>query len=1039
MRCYFSLLTLFAVLFSVNGQNIYFRHYQVEEGLANNTVICAAQDKYGFMWFGTKDGLSRFDGYTFKTYKKNQKNSNYLTSNSITVLRNDSRGNFWVGTEKGLFSYNEKTDDFSFLKNSPPDAIKGIVSFKNNLWFIAGFDLCEYNSKTKEIINFSKLYELPLATTLNVDSKNTLWIGTIDGKIAKYDEQAHTFIKYILFDFVHPINSYQINEIFDDGQGTLLIGTVAQGLKKFFIKDGIYKNIITKSKNGTQLLVRSIERYSSDKIWLATEDGLYIYEPNKEQFSVLKNTNTDPYSISDDAVYALIKDSQGGMWVGTYFGGINYYNDGNIKINQKHHEEGAKTISGNRVREIVQDKKGNLWIGTEDAGINKFDLKKQTFTAYKPADGSGLSYSNIHGLAIDGNTLWIGTYENGLDVMDLSMGKIIHHYSADNSAHSLKSNFIYSILKTSVNDLYLTTSNGLYKYNRRKDNFHLFNELPFNTFYAPIVEAKDGTIWVGTFSSGLYFINEEKKINGKLRIIKSGANVLEQTRVLYLKFDTDNNLWIATENGLYKILQGLKSVVEYNISQGFPSSMIYTITQDTDKNYWVTTSKGLVRIDYKTNQLRIFTKSDGLLSDQFNYSSAFIDSNNNLYLGNTKGLIFFNTKDYKNSNYIPPLYIINFSLANKNGNGGVNKINFTNKNFVQLKHNESSFNIEFAAIDYTTPENIQYAYKLLGRSPEWNYIRNNRSVFFTNLPSGYYTFIIKSTNGDGVWVNNENTLIIKILPPLWQSSGAKIIYALTVILILFFFYLWQNKKQHAKQERRMEIFEINKQKELYQNQIELFTNMAHEIKTPLTLIKGPMDKIMRSVDEIPQIAKDLKVMSRNTDRLYELSKQLLDFRKLESNQFSISFTKIDLLSYTKSIIADFELLSETLEKPIIVIAQEDKYIVEGDKDAIRKIITNLIANALKYGKSFLKISFHRNNNIILLNFSNDGPIIPEKATGEIFKPFFRLNKNDNGGGTGIGLSLARSLTQLHNGQLRFKTEGLLNIFELELPTKQQYQ
>lgn len=1037
------LFTFFLLMFSSKAQQYYFEHFQVENGLSNNTATCVIQDSKGFIWIGTKDGLDRFDGYNFKIFRNRQDDSTSLGNNSVWKLYEGSNGIIWVGTEHGLYQLDAGSEKFSFLAGTPKAQIRSIAEDNNGtIWFIVGLQLYQYQPATKKIRAFTG-DKLQHCSTLTISANNQLWVANMYGEIGNYDPQTETFTYYSVFSHSGIPVSRWIERIFETGQGYFLIGTSNQGIKKFNINDRCYEDLLIYNQDKTAIFARDFARSKNNEFWVASESGIYIYNTQENRFTNLKKDYSNPYAISDNAVYSFCRDREGGIWAGTYFGGVNYYPAENPAFEKYFPGGSATSLLGNAVREITGDGQGHLWIGTEDAGLYKFDVKTGHFKNFKP-DGTNASiaHTNIHGLLYDSSELWIGTFEHGLDIMDLKTEKVTRHFTAGPGATDLRSNFIHSIYKSSRGQIWLGTSNGIYLYNKQKNNFITPDYFPDNAFYSTILESTDGTIWTGSFQNGVNYYNPLKKVYGRLRLMHNNKDLLTENRVTFLREAKDQTLWIATEDGLFNLNLQNKHLTSYTTANGLPSNLIYTITEDSLGRYWVTTSKGLALIDPSSKRARIFKKSSGLLSDQFNYSSAFQSKNGLLYFGSVKGMIGFNPYELTKDTYRPPVYITNFSVYNKplpiSPHDGPLKRSLLLTDQITLSYNQSTFNIDFAAISFTSPDNVEYAYMLEGLDKTWNYIKTNRSVYFTKLPYGTYTFRVRSTNSSGIWQNNEKTLQIIINPPFWKTSWAYLLYTLLLTAILFVTIRSYRQYLTNKQKRKMQVFAIEKEKELIEAKIDFFTKVAHEIKTPLTLIKAPLEKITKQIDQNPQTEKYLSTMNRNTERLLELTNQLLDFRKTESEQFSLHLKETDVCQLLTTIWNTFQPTAEMKNIAFELVVPETSFLASVDEDAFTKIISNLLDNAIKYCKTRVVTRLappSEEEHYFTIYVANDGKPIPEEERSRIFELFYRSRFTESISGAGIGLALTKSLLDLHGGTIRLDTTKNLITFEIKLPAK----
>lgn len=1035
-------LLLFVVFFlginTLKSQSHYFVHYQVENGLSNNTVGCSLQDKQGFLWFGTKDGLNRFDGYTFKTFQNDRDNPKSIGSNFIISLYEDKDGVLWVGTDRGLFRYNSTTESFSPLSNAPPNEIRGIQMDNNRcLWFVVKNQLYKYDVRRNNLNRYKKL-EAYNVTGICMTADGTLWISTPSGLVINLNTNTNSISTHDVFQKSEPMASRWIQKLYDTEKGILFIGTSNHGMKIFDTRTFTYKDIHMYSEVKTEVFVRDFIQHSAEEYWVATESGIFIYNIKNGKLTNLKKDYNDPYSISDNAVYTFCRDKEGGIWVGTYFGGINYYPKQYTSFKKYFPKYGSNTISGNAIREVCKDLDGNLWIGTEDAGLNRLRTTTGLFTHFSHgAKENQISHTNIHGLLINGNKLWVGTFHQGLDVLDVKTGKILQHYTA--AKHSLSSNFVCCILKTRSGKIIIATDRGLCYFNAETNNFSPIDEVP-RTFYTRVYEDQYGTIWAGTYSEGLYFFNPKTKIKGKFNYDPADKNSLSGNRVNWIFEDSSKSLWIATEGGLCKLDRQKNNFLNYTIKDGFPSNIIYTVLEDAAKNFWVSTSRGLVCFSPETKKITTYTKTNGLLSDQFNYNSAFKDANGRMYFGSVKGLISFHPAEFQKNTFLPPVYITGFQVYNKelevNKKGSPLKKSITNTDTITLQHNQSSFSIDFAALSYTAPEMTEYAYKLEGLDKNWTYLKTNRKVFFTELAAGTYLFKVKGSVGNGIWNGKPAILTIKILPPFWKSTLAYLLYAALVLSAIYLTLRRYHRNHEEKNKRKLEILEFGKEKEIYQAKIDFFTNVAHEIRTPLTLIKGPMEKVMKKVEEVPSIKDNLLIMERNTDRLIDLTNQLLDFRKTEMNGFSFNFVKADVTEILKDNFLRFKPGAEQNKLSFKMQATSSLFAFI-DIEAVNKILSNVLINAIKYADSKVIVQLlplNANDELFTIEVKNDGYLIPYEMKEKIFETFFRLKETEKQMGNGIGLALSRSLAELHKGTLELQhPEGDLNVFALKLP------
>lgn len=1031
---------LFILLYSnlTFGQDYYFKHYKVENGLSNSTVLTSAQDEDGFMWFGTKDGLNRFDGYRFKVYRNDPKNPNTLGSNFISAMH-QFNGVLWIGTDKGLFKYQKEFDNFVPVNEKINGRIGDIHNDgEGNLWYVSDFSLYKYNTETNVTTAFNEQNSFE-TSSITAIADGELWAASFN-KIYRYSKSA-SYFEPIALDFdaaKSPL--FKITTIYALDNSSILIGTQDHGILLYDLQQ---KTVSQLSINTTEPLhVRQFQKRGLHELWIASEIGVIIYNMATKETNHLRKNFDDPYSISDNASYSITIDNTNGIWIGTYFGGVNYYQEQYTQFKKYFQKNNGNSIKGGAVREIHKDDFGNIWIGTEDAGLNKYNPNTNTFTNYT-VDGTkdGLSYYNIHGLLPRKNELWIGTFEHGLNIMDIHTGKIVKKFSLGAHSGNLKSNFIFNFYELKNGRLIVLTSRGIYWYNEAEELFYPLDGFPEALHYTNFLEDSNGVYWAGTYRSGLYQFNPKTNKQKIFTYNSNDAGTISSNSINSIFESNEQKIIITTENGINLFDKNTHTFKKFTTEFGLPSNVSYSILQDESNKLWVTTSKGLVKFDPQDSTLKIFTTDNGLLSDQFNYNSAFKDADGTMYFGNLEGMISFNPEKFTTYNYDTPLFFTGLQINNNEVNVGtedspLNSSIVITKD-IELKNKNSTFNIEFASLSYTAPELTEYWYKLEHLNEDWIYLNHNNKVFFTELPTGSYTFKVKSLDSNGIW-SNEATLGIRILPPFWASIYAYFIYFLLFILGSYLLLRFYHNKNEQKNLINIARLNNEKEKEIYQAKIDFFTNIAHEIRTPLTLIKLPLDNLLQRKYTSDDIPNDLTIMEKNTSRLIHLVNELLDFRKAEMEGVQLTFIETNISALVRNLNTRFsQKIEENCLEINLDLGEKDIYAFV-DKETLRKIFGNIFGNAVKYAKSQVNVRLFQDDVNFYFNVQNDGNIIPEHFQDKIFEPFFRIINENSSTGTGIGLPLSLSLTELHNGTLVLdKSNKTLNSFILTLPIHQE--
>lgn len=1056
------LLSFLLFSYSSYGQQPYFKHIGVENGLSHNTVFTIYQDQTGFMWFGTKDGLNRYDGHQFKIFKNIPEDPKSIKNNNILSILETEENKLWIGTNDGISIYNPKTESFESFNQTDQNGetvwgqiLKIKADKSGNIWIASSSSgLYRYNLQSHKVHRFyhdpNKFGSLGSGSvsSLSIDAKGVVWVGILGGGVERFVPANDSFLKFDSPD--QRLKKDLILDIYDHGS-ELLIGTKNGGLKSLHKESGEVNNILKDDSENNTLFVRNIAKYEGQEAWICTELGVYIFDFNKKTYQHIIQNPNDPYALSDNAVYSIYKDREGGIWLGTYFGGINYLPNTPTAFEKFYPIINQNSIEGKRVREFVEDQDGIIWIGTEDAGLSKFDPKSKTFKNYLPEKTeNSLSYHNIHGLMLIGKNLWISSHSQGLrlDILNLTTDKFSH--IDQSSLHNpIFDSDIFSIFLDSQGNKWFGTISGVYWIPKGKSEMEFFEPLSIS-FYYDILEDSKGNIWFATVNNGLFKYDLKSKALAHFLPEAGNIKSIPGNSIITLFEDKKQNLWIGTEGyGLSMYNAKTDNFVNYNTSDGLPSNTIYKILEDDLGLLWMSTGMGLARFSPDNKKIEVYTKSDGLLSDQFNYKSGIKSKNGTLYFGSLNGFIAFDPKTFTKPNIEPKVVLTGLKLFNKELNVSSEEAiltsSITETDDIALKHNQSSLTLSFAALGYTFSDSWKYMYKLDGLEKDWNYMEKNNEVSYLNIPPGNYIFKVKTVSDQGDLGQSEATLHIKISPPFYFSNWAYILYILGILVLAFLFISAYRKRVYNRHRENIKSLEAEKEKEIFHAKIEFFTNITHEIRTPLTLIKGPLEVLLRNSNTFEnETQENLRIMEKNADRLIHLSNQLLDFRKAEKQSFQLNFVKTNISRILEDLHYRFKPMAEQNHLEFRLSGISEPFLADIDQEEVTKILSNLISNALKYADQKVSIKLEKEaEDFFHIYVCNDGNLIHETHRDKIFEPFFQIDPDETQKprqGTGLGLPLAKSLAEMHGGELYFDIHYKKNhnCFILKLPKKQEH-
>lgn len=1045
---------------------INFVNFNIKDGLSYSSVNAIIKDKYGYMWFATEDGLNKFDGVNFTVYRHSVTDTTTLGGNVITALCEDLSGNIWVGTNQSLSVYNRKKDAFTnyrFMGNSATRAL--CCDRIGNVWVGGYFGLYRLNyqsGKTKNSqLMVSKIEKLMTNTVLSIfeDSRQRLWIGTNAG-LNCYVERDNRFIRYTHSDTSPTsIVDNRIRAITEDSIGNVWFGT-ANGLSKL-MHDGIkFKNFSLGKPNAKLPDGNSIYAMRADKtgqLWVGTEDGLGIFDLKSEQSLRIQSDKRNKYSLVGKSVRSVFIDETGIYWVGMYQGGINKY-DKNLAFFNLRESNSVDPFgfSSPFVTSFAEAPSGDIYVGTDGGGLNLYHRNTGLFDHPRLTSGSENNTLAILAMERVDNELWVATYQHGLYVLNMLSGAV-RHYIKGKTPNDLPSNDIFCLKKDSKGNVWIgTNGNGVLVYDRKSGTFYYPGKIAKNgdgllaTAYCRAIEEDQfGNIWVASNGAGVAVYNPSQNTFKTNNIENSN---LQSNVVLSLHLDRAGKMWIGSlGSGLSLFDSKREKFISYSEQQGLANAVIYKILEDDLGKLWVSTNKGLSSFDQQTHRFKNYSYQNGLQRSAFTLGAGIRTSNSEMFFGGLDGFNYFNPLNLHNNINIPSLQFTALKISNKTVIPGedeaINEHVSTAKE-IRLDYRQN-FSLDFIALNYSAPQDSRYAYKLEGFDKDWNMVGSFRTAVYNNLDPGEYTFRLKAMSGDGSWVTPEKTIKIFVKPPLWRTGYAYAFYVLLAFgLIGFSRYkgICRLKKKFELEQERLQVKQIieherkeaERQHEFDELRIKFLTNLSHEFRTPISLIVGPVDKLL-SQEANDEKKSRLSMVRRNANRLLNLVNQLLDFRKLDENELKLNLTAGDIVLFAKKIGDSFKEITETKQIKFTFSSSVSHYVTLFDRDKIERILLNLLSNAFKFipkdGDIELRIEGGIGTNLKII-VSDTGIGMSKEDQEKIFERFFQGKANNyiTNQGSGIGLSIIKEFVRLHGGTIGVESEpGKGSIFTVMLP------
>lgn len=1052
----FFLMVLNNVFSELKAQEepLYFNHLTRDDGLSSNRVNFIAEDSLGFIWFATEEGLSKFDGYGFENYKDLPSADNNLPDNAISyILEDRKRPNFWLATHQGLVYFDRYRKRFRLVLSDELKA-SGISNINisslcfdrsDNLWIATNNGLYTWNDATGTFATIipPQGNDTSYIHVVYRDRQGRMWIGSRAG-LSRFIEQDSTISK------IYHRGIRDVTIITEDSHQDFLLGTNSSGL---YIIDGDPGGKIIRhfcKENGkliTNRIYGIIEDTPGVYFILNRDGGLYHYDRKKDRLQYYPYDIHNPDGINSTALISGFISSQKIIWIGTYNSGVNYLDKAQKKFLLYRVNFKENGLLNNNIRSLAEDQDGYIWIGTkEGGGLSRFDKSRNTFRNYRKSDRpGGLRDNYIFSICpLDRDHLLIGTFREGLAVFDKRKERFRYFTHREGDTTSLYDNRVYCIFKDHAGTVWVGNHENLQSFDPRQGTFKTLRSIRWPRCFC---EEDSVRLWIGT-SNGLRLLDRR---TGSCRLFlndPSDTTSLCSNDIYALQKDPEGTLWIGTKKGLNRYDPVTGTFRRFTVKDGMPANWIRGMLIDDEGNIWASTTNGITKYEREKKIFHNYDVSDRLQGNEFERYVFLKTRDGYMLFGGHNGFNMFRPEKIIDNKRVPPVYITGFDLFNRPVPVGGkdtplhNDILFTKK--ILLKHNQTAITLRVLALNYTSPEKNQYAYMLDGFDQGWIHAGTNRSAVYTNIPPGEYVFRVTGSNNDNYWNRQGTSLAITILPPPWKTGWAYFIYAL--IFTGIFLTIRRILIVRIEQKKLLEYERIDKKRiqEMNQEKLRFFTNISHEFRTPLTLIAGPLEKLLSRKAIQPEEKSLLHLMKNNVQRLLMLVNELMEFRKAEHGMLKLNISENDLADTIRKNIACFE--DKAKEKKITITFEEGDGGIMGwyDRNIINKVLFNLLSNAIKFTPVSGRIRIRADRDaegFITLEVANTGKGIPAEELERIFERFYRIREQETPEipGTGIGLTFARRLMERHKGSISVKSDpGEWTTFTIRFPAEKHF-
>lgn len=1048
-----TILNLFTLI-KADNLNYQFKRLTIKEGLSNSTVNAITQDRLGFIWIGTENGLNRFDGYNFTHYFADPENPTGLKSNEILTLLIDNKDQLWVGTFDGLYTYNQAQNKFYEVKINQVNLTEANIPVyslyqdsKENIWVgTSGNGLIKLNSKGQFIDNYHHKSNDRFSISSNFifsileDKKGNLWIGTTDNGIDCYDTKRGIFKNFKPIKNVeYQQNVNAILKIYQQSDSTFLLGTRGDGIFSLNINTKKFSPFYIEPRDASETSsyeVYEIFKDSSSRLWVSVHGkGLFCYPQGNAKALKFEHNSSISTSLINNSVRTIFEDKQGNLWIASFQGGVNVLPNVIKRFDSYNLNKANTAVQNYPVTAITTDKKNRLWVGTDGNGLKMIDPSHTKIKHFQPSKDHKISLPDkvVMSLLADDDKLWIGTYLGGLSILDIPSGKF-KNYTANGNKGDLNVNFITCIYKARNGVIWLgTNGGGINRYDKETDSFSSLDGVVdennlglINRYINTISEDNNGRLWIGTY----WGISIYDPYDGLFLNFKKNSNIGLSNNTIYNIIHTSKNeVWLGTRDGLNHFIPQRNCFESFNIKDGLPGNVIYAIEEGNNGKLWLSTNNGLCCFDPTTHQTKNYFTNDGLLSNEFFRTASYKSATGELFFGGINGLNSF-FADSLNENYtVPTPQIVGFKIFNKTvkPNTKVDGITVLEKSILEtdtiiLKQRLNSFEFEFSALDFILPEKNNYRCILEGFDQKWHELSaKQRYITYTNLDPGNYIFKVKASSIDNQFTNQYKAITIIITPPWYKTWLAKSTWILLFCSFLGLIARFTLRRVKLKNQIKLERIERSKIQEINQAKLQFFTNISHEFRTPISLIIGPLQTMSKDSSVARKYSDKIELMIKNSNRLLRLVNQLMDMRKIENNKMKLNVQYHDIITFLTSTYTNFVDLSQQKNIDYTFDPSIEKKMLWLDLDKLDKIMFNLLSNAFKFTPNYgeIKIKCDLDEEGVNITVSDTGKGISEDELDKIFDRFYQAGKESSNPslGSGIGLSLTKSLIEQHHGNI----------------------